>query len=126
MLDDDAWECIGGILSAIDQHRRPPPGARPADVFGAMHLILFGHSCTLARMSHHHFAHPPRFILAPPPRPGDFKQLPPATSKPPFIVQKDVCTDFAFRVLRQNRRVCSGAGTEDRQEELENFHQVGR
>ena len=65
MLDDDAWECIGGILSAIDQHRRPPPGARPADVFGGMHLILFGHSCTHARMSHRHFAHPPRFTLAP-------------------------------------------------------------
>ena len=35
-----------------------------------------------------------------------------------------VCPDFEFRVLRQNRRVVAGAGTEDRQEELENFHQV--
>ena len=49
-------------------------------------------------------------------------QLPPATSKAPFIVNTHVCTDFAFRVLRQNRRVV--AGTADRQAELEEFHQV--
>ena len=68
----------------------------------------------------------PDLFSATPSRLGDFKQLPPATSKPPFIVERDVCADFEFRVLRQNRRVVTGAGTEDRREELENFHQVRR
>ena len=53
---------------------------------------------------------------------GDFKQLPPATSKAPFIVTPSVYADFSFRVLRQNRRIV--AGTADRQAELEDFHEV--
>ena len=49
-------------------------------------------------------------------------RLPPATSKAPFIVVPSVANDFNFRVLRMNRRVV--VGTEDRKEELEDFHQV--
>ena len=51
----------------------------------------------------------------------DFKQLPPATSKPPFISIPRVYQTFDFRVLRQNRRVVSDARRAD---ELEDFHQV--
>ncbi len=52
---------------------------------------------------------------------GDFKQLPPATSKAPFIVIPSVYEKFDFRCLRQNRRVVSD---ENRREELDEFHQV--
>ena len=52
----------------------------------------------------------------------DFKQLPPATSRPVFIVSPDVYNNFDFRVLQQNRRVV--AGTEDRATELNTFHTV--
>ncbi len=40
MLDDDAWECLRGILSTIDALKRPH--AQSGDVFGALHLLLFG------------------------------------------------------------------------------------
>ena len=46
---------------------------------------------------------------------GDFKQLPPATSKAPFIVVPWVVQRFDFRVLRQNRRIV--AGTEARRDD---------
>ena len=49
-------------------------------------------------------------------------RLPPATSLPPFIVHPDVYRNFDFRMLQQNRRIV--AGTDDRQEELQNFHEV--
>ena len=39
---------------------------------------------------------------------GDFKQLPPATSKGPFIIIQGLIEQFDFRVLRQNRRVNVG------------------
>ena len=52
----------------------------------------------------------------------DFKQLPPATSHPVFIVSPDIYNNFDFLVLQQNRRVV--AGTEDRAGELNNFHEV--
>ena len=55
-------------------------------------------------------------------RPLDFKQLPPATSHPVFIVSPDVYNNFDFRVLQQNRRIV--AGTEDRANELNTFHEV--
>ncbi len=59
-------------------------------------------------------------ILSPLPR-----QLPPCTSKAPFIRLPAVHNYFDFRVLRENRRVVKDAdGTTDRQEELENFHRV--
>ncbi len=52
---------------------------------------------------------------------GDLKQLPPATSKAPFIVDPAVHNTFAIRVLRENRRVVAD---EARREELENYHNV--
>ena len=50
---------------------------------------------------------------------GDFKQLPPATTRPPFICQTSVHGAFDFRVLRENRRVCID---EARSKESEDFH----
>ena len=52
---------------------------------------------------------------------GDFKQLPPATSKPPFIAIPNVHRGFDYRVLRQNRRVVAD---EARKHEIEAFHGV--
>ena len=52
---------------------------------------------------------------------GDFKQLPPATSKPPFIAIPNVHHGFDYRVLRQNRRVVAD---EVRKDEIEAFHGV--
>ena len=49
------------------------------------------------------------------------RQLPPATSRAPFITAPSVVGAFDFRVLRENRRVVSAAG---RAEELEVFHRV--
>ena len=94
MIDVDCWSTIVDLLSIIDHNRRPNADARVEDdPFGCMHFVLF----------------------------GDFKQLPPATSKAPFIVHSTVNRCFTFRVLRENRRVCKDAA---RAEELEDFHQV--
>jgi hypothetical protein len=49
------------------------------------------------------------------------RQLPPATSKAPFIVIPSVVEKFDFRVLRQNRRVVQEGA---RACELEEFHGV--
>eukprot|EP00973_Karenia_brevis_P008685 1174834-Karenia_brevis.AAC.1 len=47
---------------------------------------------------------------------GDLKQLPPATSRAPFVVDPQVPLEFKFRVLRQNRRIINDP---DRKEELD-------
>jgi len=91
MIDVDAWSAMVELLSVADHSRRPDHLV--SDAFGNIHVLLF----------------------------GDFKQLPPATSKPPFIVLPSVYNEFDFRVLRQNRRVI---GDETRAAELENFHGV--
>ena len=49
------------------------------------------------------------------------RQLPPATSRAPFIVIPQVTRMFDFRVLRQNRRVVAD---EARRTEIEKFHEV--
>ena len=78
MMDVEVWEMINGVLSDADAVRRlgatRGSGGEARDPIGDLHLLLF----------------------------GDFKQLPPATGKAPFIVMPLVHT-FQFRVLRQNR-----------------------
>ena len=87
------WEAMTKILGIADHARHR--GFRPeSDEYGSCHLVLF----------------------------GDFKQLPPATSKPPFIALPRVHGGaFDFRVLRQNRRVISDVA---RRKEIENFHGI--
>ena len=51
----------------------------------------------------------------------DFKQLPPATGHPPFIVVPIVTQTFEFRCLTENRRVIADTM---RQAELNTFHTV--
>ena len=92
MLDVDIWDAMSKILSIAD-HSRHRGFTEEADEYGCVHVILF----------------------------GDFKQLPPATSKPPFIALTRVHLNFEFRVLRQNRRVVTDASRED---EIEVFHGV--
>ena len=54
----------------------------------------------------------------------DLKQLPPATSNPPFIAgDLELLTVFEFRVLRQNRRLAVGS-SEEGQQALDTFHGV--
>ena len=94
MLDEPAWMTIASLLSLIDHTRRPNDAK--ASVLGNMHILMF----------------------------GDFKQLPPATPKAPFIRLESVRTAFEFRVLNQNRRVVKDGGDEAKKAEIENFHKV--
>ena len=91
MIDIDCWRTVEQTFSVIDHTKRPHE--RGGDAFGELHVLLF----------------------------GDFKQLPPATSKPPFIVSETVYNIFEFRVLRENRRVTVDA---ERATESEEFHAV--
>ena len=75
MIDHDCWFVISNLFSIIDHSKRPHE--RGADAFGETHMILF----------------------------GDFKQLPPATTNPPFICLDSVYKIFDFRVLRENQRI---------------------
>ena len=50
---------------------------------------------------------------------GDFKQLPPATSRAPFIVDPQIQREYKFRMLRQNRRIVKDI---HRQQELDEYH----
>ena len=52
---------------------------------------------------------------------GDFKQLPPATSQAPFIIDPYVTRTFDFRMLAQNRRIVDD---ETRRKELDQFHEA--
>ena len=91
MIDVDCWNAVSQVFSVIDNMKRPHDTT--GDAFGGLHVLLF----------------------------GDFKQLPPATSKPPFIMLESVYETFDFRVLRENRRVSVDAA---RSNESEDFHAV--
>ena len=94
MIDDYTWPAIIDQLSTISASIRHDAldgrPAPPADDYGGVDVFLF----------------------------RDFKQLPPATSRPPFLAANmRLFSDFSFRVLRQNRRVALD-GSADRQAEL--------
>ena len=94
MMDTDIFNSILEVLSLADRARRHGErhGGEQRGPIGDVHLILF----------------------------GDFKQLPPATGKAPFIMNPFV-HGFEFRALRQNRRVVQD---EARRDEIERFHQI--
>ena len=95
MMDHHIFWAVLKVLSEADGARRSGEGrsgGQRRDAIGDVHLLLF----------------------------GDFKQLPPATGRAPFIVLPLV-QDFEFRVLRQNRRVVQD---ETRREEIEQFHEI--
>ena len=79
MLDYACFNSICKVLSDIDHCRRPDAHVQ-SDVFGSVHMLLF----------------------------GDMKQLPPASSQAPFVVLP-ILQSFDIRVLRQNRRVVKDA-----------------
>ena len=95
MMDHHIFTAVLSVLSDADAVRRGGTGrsgGQQSDPIGDVHLIL----C------------------------GDFKQLPPATGKAPFIVLPRV-QGWEFRVLRQNRRVVQD---EARRDEIEQFHEI--
>ena len=95
MMDHHIFTAVLSVLSDADAVRRSGTGrsgGQQSDPIGNVHLIL----C------------------------GDFKQLPPATGKAPFIVLPRV-QGWEFRVLRQNRRVVQD---EARRDEIEQFHEI--
>ena len=69
MIDNDAWFAIKDQMTTVAETPLQQPGRRPhpsKDEFGRMHLIV----CC------------------------DYKQLPPATSKPPFIAADTAVMDL--------------------------------
>ena len=70
MLDNEMWDAITKLLGLAHQRRTGGGAAgEAADEYGSVHLICF----------------------------GDFKQLPPATSRPPWIALPRVHSKFDFR-----------------------------
>ena len=86
--------CDEGSAHYIRGSARGGVGRPQSDDFGRVHLLL----------------------------PVDYKQLPPATSRPPFIAAENaVIEHFRFRVLRQNRRIATSEDAEQ-QQGFEHFH----
>ena len=75
MLDVDIWDAMSKILPIAD-HTRHRGFREEADEYGSVHVILF----------------------------GDFKQLPPATSKSPFIALPRAVS-YTHLTLPTNREV---------------------
>jgi len=99
MMDDAVWRAIKDQLTTVGALRLAAGARRshpPGDDYGRVHLIL---AC-------------------------DYKQLPPASDRPPFIAaDPQLLQTFDFRVLRQNRRLASGSDAQD-QDKLERFHET--
>ena len=99
MIDDATWLAVKDQLTTVGAMAVAAghaPTAADGDEFGNVHHII----CC------------------------DFKQLPPATSRPPFIASDPaVLTAFEFRVLRQNRRLARSEDP-DHQRELDTFHRT--
>ena len=85
MIDDRCWDAMKDQLTTVGAlHLRDQGSVKhpAADDYGRVHLIL---AC-------------------------DLKQLPPATARPPCIAGDTKMLDtFAFRMLRQNRRLQEGS-----------------
>ena len=80
MIDEKTWNVIVEIMSVIDHSRRPDDSSM--DALGRIHLILFGELMYTKSMV---AACRVPFVRAFCMRPGDLKQLPPATGHAPFI-----------------------------------------
>ena len=90
-MKDEA--CFQGITEVLSRASDARKHGKSTDCFGPVHLVLF----------------------------GDFKQLPPASSRAPFIRLPSFVRDFDFRCLQENRRVVREAV---REAEIQNFHEV--
>ena len=98
MIDDGCWEAMEDQLTTVGALRLQAAGCMPHpeedDDFGRVHIILA----------------------------GDYKQLPPATKRPPFIAaDPQLLERFEFRILYKNRRLATGTDPTD-QARLERFH----
>jgi hypothetical protein len=95
MIDRSFWDNIADVLSRMPMSARGRESAREApDDYGRVHIIMF----------------------------LDFKQLPPATNEPTFLVRGDVRESFRFMTLNENRRVIDGGS--ERADDLNDYHQV--
>ncbi len=110
------------LITTSDQARRTPPIASGICMCCSLETSSdqkFRHGigydmyiCNRTSSLTNHVSRRFRFFL---------RQLPPCTSRAPFIISPDVINTFDFRVLRQNRRVIKEAG---REQELEEFHEI--
>ena len=85
--------CFQGMADVLSLARDVRKHGNSTDGYGPVHFSLF----------------------------GDFKQLPPASSRAPFIRLPSFARDFEFRCLKENRRVVREFG---REAEIQNFHEV--
>ena len=98
MIDDQTWLWLRDQLSSVGAAapRNTADKHPDEDAFGRVHIIVA----------------------------MDMKQLPPATSNPPFIAgDPEFHHVFQFRVSRQNRRLAVGSN-EEGQQALDTFHAV--
>ncbi len=76
MLDTDMWEAMTKILGLAD-HARHRSFRPQSDEYGSVRIIIFGRSLCFSTLGSWSFCSFFESILSL----GDFKQLPPATSK---------------------------------------------
>ena len=95
MIDRPFWNSIADVLRRMPMSARArgSPHEAPDDL-GRVHIIMF----------------------------LDFKQLPPATNHPTFLITPEVRKSFRFMTLNENRRVVDGG--DERADEINDYHQV--